>query len=321
MTTSNERKIIPVSILTGFLGAGKTTFLNYLLKENHGFKMAVIVNEFGEVGIDNQLVEGAEEEILEMNNGCVCCSVRSDLITSIRKLVERAKFDYLIIETTGLADPAPVAQTFFNIPELQKFVRLDSIIVLVDAEQFFKHVEDSTTTMEQVQMADFVILNKTDLVKPEQVEAVEKKVLEVNPKCMILRAERGRVDLKKVLDVYAFDVDEKLQVDPEFLEETHKHHDEDVSSVSYKTERPVKLEVFEKWIQEVSVHEKILRSKGIIYVKGQEKRAVFHGVNNRFSMYWDRPWKKSEKKENQLVFIGKNLDKQKLIAQITATLE
>lgn len=321
MATSTPTKVIPVSILTGFLGAGKTTLLNYILKENHGYKMAVIVNEFGQVGIDNDLVEKTDENILEMNNGCVCCSVRSDLITAIRKLLEKTRFDYLLIETTGLANPAPVAQTFFNIPELQKFVRLDSVITVVDGEQYFKEASLSETVEDQVRMADFLLVNKVDLATPEQIEKVEARLKELNPHAVIIRSQNSRVDLKRVLDMNAFDVDKKLEIDPAFLDEAHKHHDTDVNSLSYQTEKLVQIEKFEEFVQQLSTTDIVLRSKGILNVDGQARRAVFHGVNNRFSLYWDRPWNKDEKKVSRFVFIGKKLDAKKIIAGIETTLK
>ena len=187
-----SQKRIPVTILTGFLGAGKTTLLNYILKQQHGYKFAVIVNEMGKIGVDGALVEKTEDDILELNNGCLCCSVRKDLVQGVQKLIKRGGFDYLLIETTGAADPQPVAQTFLNIPQLQQFVMLDSIITVVDAEQIEKQLTAQDTAKEQIAMADFVLLNKTDLVDEAQLTKVEGIIHGMNPHAQVIRTNHSQ---------------------------------------------------------------------------------------------------------------------------------
>ena len=302
-------KIIPVSILTGFLGAGKTTLLNYILKEQSQYKFAVIVNEVGKIGIDGQLVENQKDEIVEMSNGCVCCTVRKDLVQGIQKLLKKGGFDYLLIETTGIADPGPVAQTFVNIPALQRFVQLDGIITVVDAEQILKQMDETEVASEQIAMADFVLLNKTDLVDEAQLGRVSEKIRALNPHTRILRTKQSEVPLTELLDIHAFDVDRKLAHDADFLNEMKagRHH-HDITSHSFAFEQPFDIEKFEKFVQRLSDKEKVYRSKGFVSLKGQDRRAIFHGVNNRFHIFWDRAWKPEEARGSQLVFIGKKLD-------------
>ena len=306
---TSSPKIVPVSILTGFLGAGKTTLLNYILKEQSQYKFAVIVNEVGKIGIDGQLVENQKDEIVEMSNGCVCCTVRKDLVLGIQKLLKKGGFDYLLIETTGIADPGPVAQTFVNIPALQRFVQLDGIITVVDAEQILKQMAETEVASEQIAMADFVLLNKTDLVDEAQLGRVSEKIRALNPHTRILRTKQSEVPLAELLDIHAFDVDRKLAVDADFLNEmkaSGKHH-HDIASHSFAFEQPFDIERFEKFVQQLSEKEKVYRSKGFVFLKGQERRAIFHGVNNRFHIFWDRTWKPEETRGSQLVFIGKKL--------------
>ena len=304
-----NHKIIPVSILTGFLGAGKTTLLNYILKEQSKYKFAIIVNEIGKIGIDGQLVENQRDEVVEMSNGCVCCTVRKDLVLSIQKLLKRGGFDYILIETTGIADPGPVAQTFVNIPALQRFVQLDAIITVVDAEQILKQMEETEVATEQIAMADFVLLNKTDLVEEAQLGRVSEKIRALNPHTRILRTRQSEVPLEELLDIHAFDVDRKLAANADFLNEMQggKHH-HDITSHSFAFEQPFDIEKFEKFVQRLSDKEKVYRSKGFVSLKGQERRAIFHGVNNRFHIFWDRNWAAGETRGSQLVFIGKKLD-------------
>ena len=307
-----SQKRIPVTILTGFLGAGKTTLLNYILKQQHGYKFAVIVNEMGKIGVDAALVEKTEDDILELNNGCLCCSVRKDLVQGVQKLIKRGGFDYILVETTGAADPGPVAQTFLNIPQLQQFVMLDSIITVVDAEQVEKQLKAQDTVKEQIAMADFVLLNKTDLVDEAQLTKVEKLIHEMNPQCQIVRTSHSQANIKTLLDMHAFDLDKKLAVDPEFLNEMQNRHHHDINSFSFDYDKPFVIEKLEFFIQSMSEKEQIYRSKGFLSIAGNPRRAIFHGVNNRFTLLWDRLWEKDEKRSSQLVFIGKNLNEAKL---------
>ena len=306
--SAQSKPRIPVTILTGFLGAGKTTLLNYILQQQHGYKFAVIVNEIGEISIDSQLVENAKDEIVEMNNGCVCCTVRKDLVKSVQTLIRRGGFDYLLIETTGIADPAPVAQTFLNIPQLQQYVQLDSIITVVDAEQIERQMIDVETAREQIAMADFLLLNKTDLVDEAQLARVEARIAELNPHAQTFRTNHSQVNLKEVLDMAAFDVDRKLAVDPKFLDELNHRHHHEIASCAFTFDQPFSVDRFEAFVANLSLNAKVFRSKGFISIAGNPRRALFHGVNNRFTIFWDRLWEKGETRTSQMVFIGKALD-------------
>ena len=312
----SEPKPIPATILTGFLGAGKTTLLNYILKQQHGYKFGIIVNEVGEIGIDSQLVENQDEEIVQMNNGCVCCTIRKDLVRGIQQLLKRGGFDYLLVETTGIADPGPVAQTFLNIPALQKHVRLDSIVTVVDAEQIEAQMRETEAAREQIAMADFILLNKTDLVGEARLGEVEEAIREINPQAQIFRTNRSEVNLKEMLDMNAFDVDQKLAIDPKFLDELQARHHGDISSFSFRFDQPFQVDRFESFVQELSDREKVYRSKGIISISGNPRRAIFHGVNNRFTIFWDRLWNKEEMRASQLVFIGKDLKREAIEAEL-----
>jgi G3E family GTPase len=311
---------IPATILTGFLGAGKTTLLNYILKEQSAYKFGIIVNEVGEIGIDGQLVENAADEMVQLNNGCICCTVRKDLVKGVQRLLQRGGFDYLLIETTGIADPGPVAQTFLNIPQLTKYVRLDSIITVVDAEQVAHQMSETETAREQIAMADFILLNKIDLVTEPTLAATEALIRDLNPHAEIFRTGHSRVNLAQLLDMNAFDVDRKLAIDPQFLNELEHRHHSDIASMAFRFDRSFAIEKFEHFIQELSSKEKVYRSKGIIAIAGNPRRAVFHGVNNRFTIFWDRLWEKSETRESQLVFIGKGLRREAIEKSLTACL-
>jgi len=311
---------IPATILTGFLGAGKTTLLNYILKEQSTYKFGIIVNEIGEIGIDGQLVENAAEEMIQLNNGCVCCTVRKDLVKGVQRLLQRGGFDYLLVETTGIADPGPVAQTFLNIPQLTKYVRLDSIITVVDAEQIVRQMKDTETAREQIAMADFVLLNKVDLVSEPALLETEAVIRELNPQAEIFRTDHSHANLGQLLDMNAFDVDHKLSVDPRFLDEIEHRHHGDIASMAFRFDRPFVIEKFERFVQDFSTREKVYRSKGIISIEGNPRRAVFHGVNNRFTIFWDRLWEKTETRHSQLVFIGKGLQREAVEQSLRACL-
>lgn len=320
--TAPAPRIIPVSILTGFLGAGKTTLLNHILRGQSDYKFAVIINEIGKIGIDGALVETNKDEVVEMSNGCVCCTVRKDLVASLQKLIKRGGFDYILIETTGIADPGPVAQTFLNIPALQKFVQMDAVITVVDAEQIEKQMKEVEVAREQIAMADFVLLNKTDLVDEKTLGRVSEMIRKLNPHTRILRTTQSEVPLKELLDIHAFDVDRKLAADPEFLNETRgdgKHH-HDIVSHSFSFDRPFDVTRFERFVQKLTDEEKVYRSKGFVAIAGQPRRAIFHGVNNRFHIFWDRPWQPGEVRGSQFVFIGKKLDEKRIQKGLEACL-
>ncbi len=265
------KKKIPVAILTGYLGAGKTTLLNRILTEKHNQKIAVIVNEYGEVGIDNQLVVDSEEEILEMNNGCICCTVRGDLIRILRTLVfsmdqGKVAFDRVLIETTGLADPAPVAQTFFMDELLSEIFEVDSIVTVVDSKHVTRHLDDQDEAQEQIAFADVIILNKTDLVSNNELKSLEQRLVNINPTAKRLYARDCKVNLRDILGINTFDVNRKIEIDPHFLEDHHHHHHDDkVSSIAFREEKPLDLAKVDHWMSYL-VREKgedLLRYKGI----------------------------------------------------------
>ena len=306
---------IPVTVLTGYLGAGKTTLLNRILTEKHGKKYAVIVNEFGEIGIDNDLVVGADEEVFEMNNGCICCTVRGDLIRIMGGLMQRKdKFDGIIIETTGLADPAPVAQTFFVDDEVRLNSKLDAIVTVVDAKHLMLRLEDSHEAEEQIAFADVILLNKTDLVSAEELKTVEAKIRSINAYAKLHHTNKCDIALDAVMGRGAFDLERILEIEPEFLGEDHHHHNDDIQSFSFKSVEPLSEERFNKWMGSVVAVEgvNILRSKGILAFKDEPRRFVFQGVHMLLDGDLQREWKADEARESRLVFIGRNLDKEAL---------
>ena len=330
---------IPVTVLTGYLGAGKTTLLNRILSEPHGRKYAVIVNEFGEIGIDNDLVVGSDEEIFEMNNGCICCTVRGDLIRVIGGLLKRAAgFDGILIETTGLADPGPVAQTFFADPDIASRASLDSIVTVVDAKHLPLRLKDAKEAEEQIAFADIVVLNKTDLVTPEELAAVEAAIRRINSFATILRSERSNVPLDRVLGQGSFDLERILAHAPEFLEpeEHHDHHhhehgaeccggcghdhhhhhqpkerhDHSVMSVSLSTDAALDQAKFDTWVNTLRMEQgqDLLRYKGILNMADSDQRFVLQGVHMMMEGSALSPWPIGGKRQSRLVFIGRNLD-------------
>jgi G3E family GTPase len=303
----------PVTVLTGYLGAGKTTLLNRILSEQHGKRYAVIVNEFGEVGIDNDLVVDTDEEVFEMNNGCICCTVRGDLIRIIDGLMRRRdRFDAILIETTGLADPAPVAQTFFVDEDVRQRTRLDAIVTVVDAKHLLGELDQAHEAQEQIAFADIVILNKTDLVTSDELKAVEARIRKINPTAAIKHSTRCDVPLIEVLGRSAFDLSRVLEVEPDFLDEEHDHdHDEHVTSFSLVTENPLDPRKFLPWIQTITQRFGIdmLRMKGILSFKDDDDRFVVQAVHMLLEGDHQRPWKEGEKRVSRLVFIGRDLPK------------
>jgi G3E family GTPase len=302
---------IPVTVLTGYLGAGKTTLLNRILSEPHGKKYAVIVNEFGEIGIDNDLVVGADEEVFEMNNGCICCTVRGDLIRIIEGLMKRkGKFDAIIVETTGLADPAPVAQTFFVDQDVAERAKLDAVVTVADAKWLTERLKDAPEAKNQIAFADVILLNKVDLVTPAELDEVEARIRAINPQARIHRTQNCAIPIAEVLDRSAFDLDRIMEVEPDFLEPGHHHHhDDDMVSFSFRAGE-VDPDKFMPWISELTQQEgpNILRCKGIVAFPQEPKRFVFQGVHMILDGDLSRDWRADEKRESRVVFIGRDLN-------------
>ncbi|AOG07590.1 MAG: GTP-binding protein [Bosea sp. (in: a-proteobacteria)] len=307
---------IPVTVLTGYLGAGKTTLLNRILTEDHGKKFAVIVNEFGEAGIDGDLVVGADEEVFEMNNGCICCTVRGDLIRILDGLMKRkGKFDAIIVETTGLADPAPVAQTFFVDQDVGDATKLDAVITVTDAKWLKDRLKDAPEAKNQIAFADVIVLNKVDLVTAEELASVEAAIRAINPYAKLHRTERCALPIDQLLDRNAFDLDRILDIEPDFLESGHHHHHSDeVRSMSFTIPGDVDPEKFMPWINDVSQAQgpNILRSKGILAFKGEPRRFVFQGVHMILDGDLQRDWKAGETRSSRLVIIGRDLNENEL---------
>ncbi len=340
----------PVTVLTGYLGAGKTTLLNRILTEPHGRKFAVIINEFGEIGVDNDIVVGADEEVFEMNNGCVCCTVRGDLIRILDGLMRRkGKFDAIIVETTGLADPAPVAQTFFMDENIGRKTKLDAVVTVADAKWLTERLADAPEAKNQVAFADVILLNKTDLVSADELRDVEMRIRAINPYAKLHRTERCEIPLSEVLGRNAFDLDRILELEPDFIpagehacgpdcdhgHDHHHHHDhdhghdhgramngvkhfhdEDMQSLALRADRPLDPDKFFPWVQELVAAEgpNILRSKGILAFKDDPDRFVFQGVHMILDGDHQRPWRDDERRESRIIFIGRNLPGERIRA-------
>ncbi|MFT4091113.1 MAG: GTP-binding protein [Asticcacaulis sp.] len=367
----------PVTVLTGYLGAGKTTLLNRILSENHGQKYAVIVNEFGEIGIDNDLIVGADEEVFEMNNGCVCCTVRGDLIRILSNLLKRkGRFDAIIVETTGLADPGPVAQTFFVDEDVKAKTYLDSVTALVDAKHFDQALSADRVVKEQIAFADHIILNKTDLVDGDTLNQIEARLKGLNPLASIQRAERSGVDIKSLLNQHRFDLgkmdsvanhhdhgpdcaddcghdhshdhghdhhhhhvhDEHCGHDHGDCGHDHSHdhshdhghhhhinpiHDTEITSVSFSTDKPINGVAFTRWLDKLLAEkgQDILRAKGILNIKDEDRRLVFQAVHMILEGDLQKPWGENEPRLSRAVFIGRHLDEAALRTGFNACIE
>jgi len=337
MPEQSSSEKIPVTVLTGYLGAGKTTLLNRILSEPHGKKYAVIVNEFGEIGIDNDLVVGADEEVFEMNNGCICCTVRGDLVRILDGLMRRkGKFDAIIVETTGLADPAPVAQTFFIDENVGRKTKLDAVVTVADAKWLNERLKDAPEAKNQIAFADVILINKTDLVSPDELGEVEARIRGINPYAKLHKTQRAKLPLDAVLGRNAFDLDRILNLEPDFLSgddhhdhdhdhghhdhdhaDSHSHahgglkhyHDEEMQSIALHTDKPLDPDKFFPWVQDLVQKEgpNILRCKGILAFKDDERRFVLQGVHMILDGDHQRPWKADEKRDSRIVFIGRNL--------------
>jgi G3E family GTPase len=338
-----EKNLIPVTVLTGYLGAGKTTLLNRILSEDHGRRYAVIVNEFGEIGIDNDLILNTDEELFEMNNGCICCTVRGDLIRTMHGLLSKSgNFDAIVVETTGLADPGPVAQTFFVDGFLRSKTALDSVTTVIDAKHVLLRLADSREAIEQIAFADQIVLNKTDLVSEEELRNIEARIRRLNPMAPIHRAERSNVRLDAILGRGGFDLNRITELEPDFLNvphgeaghvhddhcehhhDGHEHHDHEhdhgIQSVSLTLHTPIDRRKIARWLTALVKNQgpDILRAKGIIDVKDNDRRLVFQAVHMILEGDLQREWREGEPRYSRMVFIGRNLDKAALKAGFEA---
>jgi G3E family GTPase len=311
-----EKDLIPVTILTGFLGAGKTTLLNRILTEQHGERIAVVENEFGERGVDNEiLVQDGEEQIVEMNNGCLCCTVRGDLVRILGDLGRKRRegtlrFDRVVIETTGLANPGPVAQTFFMDEEIHKDYLLDAVITVVDAKHGQKQLDEHDEARAQVGFADRILLSKADLVAEAELADLMDRLRDMNPRAHQRKVHFGETDIREILDIRGFNLNAALEIDPGFLEEGHHHHhDDDVKSFVWKDARPLHMEKIETFLSLMvqNYGEDLLRYKGVLNIQGEPRRMIFQGVHMLMGGTPGKPWAPGEARESVMVFIGRRI--------------
>ena len=321
-------KKIPVTVLTGYLGSGKTTLLNHILSIASMKDTAVIVNEFGAISIDAELVVGVDEDVIEINNGCVCCTVRSDLVTTISSLLSGPrKVKRIIVETTGLADPAPIIQSFVLDEVLVQSTQLDAIVTLVDASNIETWLADESagenTAEEQIAFADVVVLTKTDLIEKALVAQRERRIREINPLVTITHAVNGSVDVDAVVGIEAFDLQNCLAIEPLLLSDIEHSHDSTISSVELRLNANLDGERFFRWLNTFTQRERksLLRMKGILSLAGEERRWVFHGVHMTLDGRPGRPWQPDERRESTLVFIGRKLNGERIRAEVEATVQ
>ncbi|OAI09447.1 cobalamin biosynthesis protein CobW [Methylomonas methanica] len=316
---------VPVTILTGFLGAGKTTLLNRILSEDHGKRIAVIENEFGEAGIDNELLVQADEQIVTMNNGCICCTVRGDLVRILGELSDgresgELQFDRVIIETTGLADPAPVAQTFFIDENIAENYKLDAIITVVDAVHAHQQLQEHHEAQEQVGFADRILLSKTDLQEPEIVLDLETRLRAMNPRAPMKHVHFGQTQLHDILDIDGFNLDDILKIEPDFLEDVSHEHEDDISSFVFRTNRELDaariLAFLDIMIRDYG--NDLLRYKGILNIAGCEQKVIYQGVHMLMAETFGNPWQADEARESNMVFIGRNLPKEDMLEALAS---
>ena len=313
---------IPATVVTGFLGSGKTTLINRILREQHGRKLAVIVNEFGEISIDGQLViHDKDAQLVEFNNGCLCCTVRGDLVETLGRLQERAgTLDGILIETTGLADPAPVASTFFAADDVKAGIRLDAFVTVVDAVNLERNLTQSNEAVEQVAFSDIVLINKMDLVTPEMMAEVERRVRSLNPLAKIYYTANAEIDLAEIIGVGAFDLVQKLEVDPEFLGDHEHEHDPAIGSFVLHESRPIDVNRLMTWMNGIAAErgDDLYRTKGLFYASGFDERLVFQSVRMLTTLRRDRLWEPDETKMTQFVVIGKNLNREEFAAGLSS---
>ena len=310
---NSSKNSLPVTLLSGFLGSGKTTLLNYVLKQNHGKKIAVIENEFGEIGIDSEFVIGADQDIFEMSNGCICCSIRGDLIETLNRLLEQhKKFDHILIESTGLASSGPIAQAFLIEDEISKSLYLDGIITMVDAKHIKNTLNEQEVVWEQIAFSNVIVLNKADLVTEPEMEALKKQMHQINPTATICKTTHAVISLNQVLNIGGFDLNNALE-----LNILHNETDKNISSVSLSFPGYIDPDRLKIWLQMLLLNEgmDVFRAKGVLNIKGSKERYLFQSVYMMFEGRFDKPWG-LDLPLNKMVFIGQDLNFQRLEASL-----